>query len=93
MPLSKQQVEQRLASLPGWERDDDEIQREFKFQGFTDAIAFVNRIAEQAEEMDHHPDIEIKYNRVKLELSTHSEGGVTDRDFELARRIDAAAAG
>jgi 4a-hydroxytetrahydrobiopterin dehydratase len=93
MPLSKQEINDRLSSLPGWEFDDDEIQREYKLASFREAIEFVNRIAGEAEQMDHHPDIEIKYDRVKIELSTHSAGGVTDKDFELARRIDAVAAG
>jgi len=91
MPLSKSEIEQRLRSLSGWKRDDDEIEKEFKFADFKQAMAFVNRVAEAAEAANHHPDIEIKYNKVELSLSTHSEGGVTEKDFDLAAKIDAAA--
>ena len=76
--------------LPGWERDGDEIEKRFRFDDFTASMAFVNRVADLAEAADHHPDIAIKYNRVKLTLSTHSEGGVTEKDFALAAQIDAA---
>jgi len=88
--LSKDEVKSRLVGLPGWELDDEELQKKYKFADFKEAMAFVNRVAEFAEAADHHPDIEIKYNRVKLELSTHSEGGITDKDFALASQIDAA---
>lgn len=90
MPLSKSEIEERLRSLSGWKRDDDEIEKEFKFADFKQAMAFVNRVADAAEAANHHPDIEIKYNKVELSLSTHSEGGVTEKDFDLAAKIDAA---
>lgn len=89
MALTKDEVQQRIRSLDGWERDDDEIEKEYRFAGFDEAMAFVNRVAGLAREADHHPDIKISYNRVKLSLSTHSEGGVTEKDFALAARIDA----
>ena len=89
--LSKSDIQQRLGSMPGWKLDDDEIQKRYEFPDFRQAIAFVNRIADAAEAMDHHPDIEISYNKVKIELSTHSEGGVTAKDFELAAKIDSVA--
>jgi 4a-hydroxytetrahydrobiopterin dehydratase len=89
MPLSKDEIKTRLADLPGWKLDDDEIQRTFKFASFRDAIAFVNRVADAAEAADHHPEIEIEYDKVKLELSTHSEGGVTEKDFALAAQVSA----
>jgi 4a-hydroxytetrahydrobiopterin dehydratase len=91
MALNKREIEERLKSMSGWERDDDEIEKKFEFPGFAEAVAFVNRVAEAAEAADHHPNISIKYNRVKMSLSTHSEGGVTDKDFNLAAQIDAAA--
>ncbi len=90
-PMTKDEVEARLKSLPGWERDDDEIKKECRFAGFKASMAFVNQVADIAEAADHHPDISIKYNRVRLTLSTHSEGGVTEKDFALAAQIDALA--
>jgi 4a-hydroxytetrahydrobiopterin dehydratase len=86
--LSKDEVKARLKDREGWERDDDEIKKEFRFSDFAESMAFVNRVADAAQAADHHPDITIKYNRVKLTLSTHSEGGVTDKDFALAEQID-----
>lgn len=89
MPLiAKDDVKARLKSMEGWERDGDEIEKEFRFDDFDASMAFVNRVAGLARNADHHPDISIKYNRVKLTLSTHSEGGVTEKDFELAASID-----
>lgn len=90
MRLDKREIQERLRSLSGWKLDDgDEIERTFEFPDFQQAMAFVNRVAEAAEAADHHPDISIKYNRVKLGLSTHSEGGLTAKDFDLAAQIDA----
>ncbi|HXK32984.1 MAG TPA: 4a-hydroxytetrahydrobiopterin dehydratase [Dehalococcoidia bacterium] len=88
--LSKDEARARLGGLQGWKLDDDEIEKEYRFADFKQAMAFVNRVAELAEQANHHPDIEIKYNRVELSLSTHSEGGLTDKDFALAEQIDAA---
>ncbi len=76
--------------MAGWARDGDAIHREFTFKDFAAAMAFVNKVAQAAEAADHHPDIDIRYNRVTMALSTHSEGGVTEKDFALASRIDAA---
>ncbi len=90
-PLKKDEVKARLARLSGWTFDDDEIEKKFKFGDFKQSMAFVNAVADAAEAMDHHPDIEIKYNRVEMTLSTHSEGGVTEKDFELAAKIEEAA--
>jgi 4a-hydroxytetrahydrobiopterin dehydratase len=91
MALSKSEVEARLAGIDGWKGDDGEIEKKFQFAGFKQAMAFVNRVADAAEAADHHPDIKISYNKVKMSLSTHSEGGVTEKDFALAAQIDAAA--
>ena len=72
-----------------WQRDGESVVREFRFDNFAAAVAFVNRVAEAAESINHHPDILIhSWNRVRLTLSTHSTGGLTDKDFELAHMID-----
>jgi pterin-4a-carbinolamine dehydratase len=72
--------------VEGWEERDDALVREFSFDGFAEAIAFVNRVAELAERENHHPDIDVRYSKVTLRWTTHSEGGITERDQELARR-------
>lgn len=89
--LTKQDVEERLKRLSGWKRDDDEIEKKFEFADFKEAMTFVNKVADAANAADHHPDIKIEYNKVKLNLSTHSEGGITEKDFALAQKIEAAA--
>jgi 4a-hydroxytetrahydrobiopterin dehydratase len=89
--LSDDDIQARLDDLPAWHRDDDSITREFKFEDFQGSVDFVNRITPPAEEMNHHPDVAIAWNKVTLTLSTHSEGGLTQNDFELATRIDALA--
>ncbi len=77
-----------LEGLPGWERSGDQIAKEYGFDGFPDAVAFVVRIAYEAEAANHHPDLDIRYNQVTVALSTHSEGGVTVKDVDLARTIE-----
>lgn len=77
-----------LKQVPVWEHDKKKIERVFEFDDFTDAMDFVNQVAEIAEESEHHPDIEVKFNKVKLVLTTHSKGGLTELDFELAEKID-----
>lgn len=89
--LPKDEVKTRLSSMSGWERDGDEIEKKFSFADFDASMAFVNSVAGLARVADHHPDISIKYNKVKLTLSTHSDGGVTEKDFALAAQFDAAA--
>ena len=86
--LSDDQIEQKLRELPAWTREGDSLVCEFKFEDFQASVDFVNRITPPAEEMNHHPDIAISWNKVNLTLSTHSEGGITENDFELAARID-----
>jgi len=88
MKLSHAEAEQRLKGLSGWALDGDAIKKQFTFKDFPDAIAFVNRLAPQAEAADHHPDILINYKRVTLTYSTHSEGGLTDKDFAGAAMAD-----
>jgi 4a-hydroxytetrahydrobiopterin dehydratase len=86
--LSEQEVQGALSSSD-WRRNDQVIEREWKFKDFAQAIAFVNRVADAAEASNHHPDIHLHgWNKVRLELSTHSEGGLTRADFEMAGRID-----
>jgi 4a-hydroxytetrahydrobiopterin dehydratase len=87
--LSDDEVQDRLEQLEtGWRREGDSIARQFKFDDFQGSVDFVNRITPPAEEMGHHPDLEISWNKVSVLLSTHSEGGITENDFELAKRIE-----
>jgi 4a-hydroxytetrahydrobiopterin dehydratase len=86
--LNRQEVEQRLKGLNGWTLDGDAIKKQYTFKDFPEAIAFVNRLAPEAEAADHHPDILINYKRVTLTYSTHSEGGLTDKDFAGAATAD-----
>ena len=90
-PLPDNSIEQRLEALPGWSRDGDEIVKTFELPSFPDAIAFVTRIADLAEKAVHHPDLDIRYRKVRVALSTHDQGGITDKDFALAAEIEAAA--
>jgi 4a-hydroxytetrahydrobiopterin dehydratase len=86
--LSESDIDERLEGLDGWERSGDAIVKEFDNADFKGSVDFVNRLTPEAEEMNHHPDLEISWSTVKVSLSTHSQGGLTDNDFELARRID-----
>ena len=90
--ISENEARQKLLDLPGWELAGNAIQRQFTFKDFTEAIGFVVRLAFIAEAADHHPDIFINYKRVTLTYSTHSEGGLTDKDFAGAAQADAVAA-
>ena len=86
--LSLSEAEQRIKSLSGWTLDGDTIRKQYTFRDFVEAIAFVNCLAPKAEAADHHPDIVINYKRVTLTYSTHSEGGLTVKDFEGAATAD-----
>ncbi|HEX2047381.1 MAG TPA: 4a-hydroxytetrahydrobiopterin dehydratase [Acidimicrobiales bacterium] len=86
--LSDQEIASALEGLPGWERAGDAITKQYRFDGFPDAVAFVVRISYEAEAADHHPDLDIRYNRVTVALSTHSEGGITAKDLDLARTVE-----
>ena len=88
MKLSHADAEQRIKALNGWTIEGDAIRRQYTFKDFLEAIAFVNRLAPLAEAADHHPDILINYKRVTLTYSTHSEGGLTDKDFAGAAAAD-----
>lgn len=86
--LEDEEIEQRLDELGDWRREGDEIAKNFEFDDFSTALDFVNGVARLAERYDHHPDIDIRYNKVRLSLSTHSEGGLTEKDFTLANDIE-----
>lgn len=86
--LTDDQINAALAGLSGWTREGDSLRRVVTFNAFLDGIDAVRRIAEHAESVDHHPDIDIRWRTVTFALSTHSEGGITDKDVTLAQTID-----
>lgn len=86
--LDDDTIRAALEKLPGWERDGDQIVRFAKLDDFVAAIGVINRVAEDAEEVQHHPDMDIRYNSLKFKLSTHSEGGLTAKDTDFAARIN-----
>jgi 4a-hydroxytetrahydrobiopterin dehydratase len=86
--LSDDEIDRRLGEAEGWERDGDALRKQFQFDDFKGSVDFVNRLTPVAEEMNHHPDLSISWNKVTVSLSTHSQGGITENDFELASRID-----
>lgn len=86
--LDPDSIRAALADLDGWTFEDDRIVRELRFDGFRDAIAFINRVADLADEANHHPELTNVYSRVRVELTSHDAGGVTNRDLALARAID-----
>jgi 4a-hydroxytetrahydrobiopterin dehydratase len=88
--LTSGEISDHLGNLSGWQQTGNAIQKQFKFDDFKLAMAFANRIADAAEAADHHPVITIDYSRVILSLSTHSAGGITEKDFALARQIESA---
>lgn len=87
--LSEEEIGEALQGLPGWEVVDDQITKEYRLGGFAAAITFVVRLSYEAQAADHHPDLDIRYDKVQVTLSTHSEGGITANDVDLARAIDA----
>ena len=90
MPLlTEEQISTRIQSLDGWMIDDDSLCTTYEFEDFVHAIGFVCTLAFLAEKANHHPDIQIEWNKVSLTLSTHSEGGLTEKDFMLAEQIEA----
>jgi len=87
--LTQDQITKNLTSLPDWDQDKKQITKIFQLKDFTEALAFVNKIGAEAEKMNHHPDIFIhSWNKVKITLSTHNEGGLTEKDFQLAEKIE-----
>jgi 4a-hydroxytetrahydrobiopterin dehydratase len=89
MKLNKKQVKSELAKTNGWRLRGKRISRLFVFEDFMGVIRFLNRVARLAEAMNHHPDITINYKKIRLSLTTHDEGGLTAKDFKLARKINA----
>ena len=87
--LSDPEIDERLEGLEGWERSGEAIVKEFENGDFKGSVDFVNKLTPEAEEMNHHPDLEISWSTVTVSITNHSEGGLTEADFELARRIDA----
>jgi 4a-hydroxytetrahydrobiopterin dehydratase len=86
--LRSKQIKLQLQAVPKWSKRAHTILRTFKFVGFLKGIDFVNRIAAKAQKMNHHPDIDIRFDQVTLTLTTHDEGGITEKDFSLARQCD-----
>lgn len=86
--LSTHEIDSRLRKLPDWKLDEGKLVRTFEFADFRESLAFVNAVGDMAEEAGHHPDIDIRYNKVHLELVSHDAGGITARDFDLAEEIN-----
>jgi 4a-hydroxytetrahydrobiopterin dehydratase len=89
--LSEEEIANRLEGAPDWRREGEAIVKEVQLDDFKGSVEFVNRLTPVAEEMNHHPDLAISWNRVTVSLTTHSAGGLTENDFELASRIDSLA--
>jgi len=86
--LTARQITAHLKIVPAWSKRKQTILRTFKFKGFLNGVDFVNRIAAKAQKMNHHPDIDIRFDHVTLALTTHDEGGITEKDFTIARQCD-----
>ena len=89
--LEDPEIERRLGDLPGWEREGDAITKTFERGDFVGSVRFVDSLVEPAESMNHHPDLEISWDKVTVKITNHAEGGLTAADFELAGKIDALA--
>ena len=87
--LTDAEIDERLGGMDGWERSGDAIVKQFDNGDFKGSVDFVDRLMPEAEDMNHHPDLEISWKTVTVTITTHSQGGLTDNDFELARRIEA----
>jgi 4a-hydroxytetrahydrobiopterin dehydratase len=92
-PLSDEEIDRQLADLPGWRREAGQIFKWYRFASFPDAVAFLGRLVEPCERMNHHPDIESHYDRVRIGLHTWSAGAITEKDLRLAREIERLASG
>jgi len=86
--LNAESIRGWLSQRPGWKRQSNRLLKDFQFPSFRDSIVFVNRVATLADEVNHHPDIDVRYDQVRLTLSTHDAGGITEKDLELAEQID-----
>jgi 4a-hydroxytetrahydrobiopterin dehydratase len=87
--LSDSEIEEKLAEANGWSREGDAITKTFENNDFVGSVKFVDSLVEPAEDMGHHPDLELSWDKVKVSITNHAEGGLTANDFELAKRIDA----
>jgi 4a-hydroxytetrahydrobiopterin dehydratase len=87
--LDDEAIEARLAELEGWEREGDAITKTFELADFVGSVEFIKRVVVPAEDMNHHPDLSVSWNQVGVSITTHAAGGLTENDFELAKRIDA----
>ncbi len=87
--LSDIAIQRELGTLSGWARRGSVLTKQYSFRNFVEAMAFVNQVADLAESANHHPDIDVRYSKVTLALSTHDSGGITQKDIDLARNIDA----
>jgi 4a-hydroxytetrahydrobiopterin dehydratase len=86
--LNNKQIKLHLHAVPNWSKSGQTILRTFKFEGFLKGIDFVNRVAKKAQKMNHHPDMDVRFDKVTLTLTTHDEGGITEKDFSLAAQCD-----
>jgi 4a-hydroxytetrahydrobiopterin dehydratase len=86
--LGEEEIEARLGELEGWRREGEAIVKEFELDDFMGSVDFINRLAPVAEELNHHPDLQVSWNKVVVSITTHSEGGLTENDFELAKSVD-----
>lgn len=91
--LSDLEIQRALGSLPGWSRRGDTLTKTYTFEKFAEGIAFIGRVARIADEMDHHPDVDIRYTKILMSLSTHDAGGITQSDLTLAERIEGVSRG
>jgi 4a-hydroxytetrahydrobiopterin dehydratase len=87
--LSDQEIEERLGQVDGWSREGDAITKTFENEDFVGSVKFIDSLVEPAEGMNHHPDLEMSWDKVKVSITNHAEGGLTENDFELAQKIDA----
>jgi 4a-hydroxytetrahydrobiopterin dehydratase len=87
--LPDNEIDSRLADLEGWERQGEAIEKTFELADFVESVRFIDKLVEPAEDMGHHPDLSISWNKVSVSITNHAAGGLTANDFELARRIDA----
>lgn len=85
--LSESEIQQHLQQIPDWQQAGNKIQRAFKFKNFVEAIEFVKKLVDPAEQAGHHPDIAISYNQVTISLTSHDAGGLTEKDFSMAKTI------
>lgn len=86
--LTSKEINHHLKTVPDWSKRGQTIRRTFKFDGFLKSIAFVNLVAKKAQKLNHHPDIDVRFDKVTLILTTHDAGGITEKDFSLARQCD-----